>query len=113
MVIVIVAVETGGTNDLVGDVVAVLLGVEDAPAVLERTLNLGSENAAVVRVAVRHVNAGNLVVAVVDEARAAEERGVDRRRRIAALGDDPDRLVGRVGVVLPGVVQPRRIESIA
>src|SRR5436190_24314606 len=55
-------------NDLPRHVVAVLLGVEDAPTVVERLRVLGPEDAAGRWVTVRDVEAGDLVVAVVAEA---------------------------------------------
>jgi len=55
------------------------------------------------------VEPGDLVVAVVPESGRA---GVDRRGRIATLGQDADRLVGRVAVILPHVEHVRRVEGI-
>ena len=63
-----------GHRDLPGHVVAVLLGPEDPPresvAVAERTRHIGPEEPADGRVAVRDVEPGDLVVALVLEARA-------------------------------------------
>src|SRR4051812_9711117 len=85
-------VVTLGGQDLPGHVVAVLLRVEDAPAGVERRRELRPEHAADARVAVRYVDAGDLVVALVLEALRAAQRGVDRRRHVAALRDRAHRL---------------------
>src|SRR5262249_59460395 len=80
-------------DHLVGDVVAVLLGVEPAPlpvAVEELRLLLGQDPLHA-WVAVRDGGAGELVVLVV-LAEAAVRR-VDRRGGVAALRDPADRLV--------------------
>src|SRR5262249_60866428 len=86
-------------DDLPREVVAVLLVPEQPPAVLERLRFLGPQDAADRRVAVGHVDAGDLVVALVVETVA--ERGehvVLGRRRVTALGDEPDGL--RAGAVI-------------
>src|SRR5215471_17733351 len=96
----IVARERGRVrDDLVRDVVTVLLRVEDAPLALERTRLLGAEDASRRWIAVRNVDSGDLVIAVVLETRGPLKAGIDRGRRITALGQDPDRLLRRVGVV--------------
>src|SRR3954470_8749746 len=77
----------GRRDDLVGRVVAVLLGVEPAPAAPEQRRRLGPEDAPGARVAVRDVGAGDLVVLVV---LAEAALCVDRRGRVTALGEPPD-----------------------
>ena len=85
-------------DDLVRAVVPVLLGVEEAPVlVLEQVRVLRSEEPVHGRVPVGDVRARDLVVAVV--LAEAAGRGVDRRRRVTALGQPANRLVRRVGVV--------------
>src|SRR5262249_31094962 len=112
-VLVVVVTTTDRADDLPGDVVAVLAGVEDTPAVVERVRTRGAEQAARRRVTVGDVDAGDLVVAVVLEARRALQARVDRRGRIAALGDDPEGTVRRVRIVLAHVEEPARIEGVA
>src|SRR5262245_66358692 len=62
-------------NDLVRDVVAVLLRVEDAPLALERTRLLGAEDASRRWIAVRNVDPGDLVIAVVLETPRHQQAG--------------------------------------
>jgi hypothetical protein len=54
----------------------------------------------------------DLVVAVVLEPGGAAERGVDRRRRVAALGDDPGGSVCGLRVVGARVEEPRGVERV-
>src|SRR5262245_755825 len=61
-------------DDLVGDVVAVLLRVEHSPGPIERSGDLGPQDTGWRGVAVRDVDASDLVVAVVAEARSPEQR---------------------------------------
>src|SRR4030095_146914 len=71
VMVVVIAVVVGHGNriqdDLVRDVVAVLLSVEDAPLTVERARLLGAQDAVGLWIAVRHVDAGDLAVAVVLE----------------------------------------------
>src|SRR5262249_46950914 len=99
-------------DDLVRGVVTVLLRVEDTPLTLERARLLRAEDASRRRIAVRNVDSGDLVIAVVLEARGALQAGIDRGGRITALGEDPRRLLRRVGVVGPGVEHERRVERV-
>src|SRR6266536_1708121 len=75
-------------------VLAVLLRIEEAPAVLERRRHLRAEQSGGGGIAVRNVDAGDLVVAVVLEAGVLDgaEAGIDGRQRISALGEEADRL---------------------
>src|SRR5205814_4951027 len=75
-------------------VIAMLPGVEHAPSVLEQPRRFCAEQAQHGRIAVGDVQTGDLVVAVVLETVAAQQRGVYRRGCIAALRNDPYRLVG-------------------
>src|SRR4051794_36283666 len=61
-------IDAGRREELPGDVVTVLLRPEDTPALREGSRHGGPQQAADRRVAVRDVNAGDLVVAVVVEA---------------------------------------------
>src|SRR5262245_48922308 len=76
-------------DDLIGRVVAVLLGVEPAPARVAEVGHLRAKDAADAGVTVGNVCTGDLVVAVV--LAEATERRVDRRRRVAALGQPAHR----------------------
>jgi hypothetical protein len=58
------------------------------------------------------VDARDLVVAVVLEPGCPQQGGVDGGGGVAALGQDADRLVGRIGKVLAHVEQKRGIEGI-
>src|SRR4051794_6067244 len=103
---------TGGRrDDLVRRVVAVLLGVEPAPAAAEQRRRPGPEDAPRARVAVRDVGAGDLVVLVVLAEAALV--GVDRRRRVTALGEPPDGPGAGAGVVLADVEHEPRVERVA
>src|SRR5262245_2559249 len=99
-------------DDLVRGVVTVLLRVEDTPLTMERARLLGAEDASRRRIAVRNVDSGDLVIAVVLEARGTLQAGIDRGRGITPLGEDPDRLLRRVGVVGPDVEHERRVERV-
>src|SRR5207245_10738159 len=73
-VVVLVANRFGHVRirkDLERHVVAVLLGVEHAPGAVERPRLFGAEDSVRRRVAVGHVNPGDLVVAVVLEPRGS------------------------------------------
>src|SRR5580765_6274817 len=94
----------------VGRVVAVLLGVEPAPVVLPQLRRLRAQDAVRPRVAVRDDRAGDLVVALVAEARDA---AIDRRGRVTALREPALRLVRRVRVVGVAVEQPAGVERVA
>src|SRR5215475_13066929 len=102
LVVVLVVARLCGGHDLPREVVAVLLCVEPAPfAAAPEIRNLGAEQAVRAGIAVRDMDAGDLVVALVLPEAAG--RGVERRGWIAALGEPAHRLVGRVGVVLRDV----------
>src|SRR4051795_3490992 len=101
----------GRRDDLVRRVVAVLLGVEPAPAAPEQRRRLGPEDAPGAGVAVRDVGAGDLVVLVVLAEAALV--GVDRRGRVTALGEPPDGPGGRAGVVPADVEDEPRVERVA
>src|SRR3954469_2346263 len=101
----------GRRDDLVGRVVAVLLGVEPAPAAPEQRRRLGPEDPPRAGVAVRDVGAGDLVVLVVLAEAALV--GVDRRRRVTALGEPPDGPGARAGVVPADVEHEPRVERVA
>src|SRR5262245_36094833 len=74
-------------------VVAVLLVPEEPPAVVEQLRHLGTEDAAGGRVAVRDVDTGDFVVALVLEAVADRaEHVVERGGLVAAQGEETDRL---------------------
>src|SRR5215212_6555270 len=100
-----------GWNYLVRRVVAVLLGVEPAPAAPEQRRRLGPEDAPRARVSVRDVDAGDLVVLVVLAEAALV--GVDRRRCVTALGEPPDGPGGRAGVVPADVEHEPRVKRVA
>ena len=84
--------------DLERLIVAMLLSVEGAPAEMEQPRQLGTQQAADPRIAVRHMDAGDLVVALVLEPAAAGEAGIDGRGGIAAQRQDAHRLIGWVAV---------------
>ena len=85
--------------------------IEEAPLiVLEQMRVLLAEEPVDGRVSVGDFRAGDLVVAVVLAESAG--RGVDRRRRVTALGQPANRLVRRVGVVLRDVEDPARVERV-
>src|ERR1700761_3678298 len=70
-------------QNLVGRVVAVLLGVEPAPAIMAQPGVLCAQDTLRSGVSVGHVGAGYLVVAFV--LAEAAVGGVDRRGRVASL----------------------------
>src|SRR4051812_28918996 len=83
-------------QDLIRRVVAVLRGPEPPPAAVEQPRDLGAEDAARARVAVGDVDAGDLVVPVVLEARwpsSAESIVADGSRPSASHRSD-DALAG-------------------
>src|SRR5262249_13678475 len=85
-IVVVVAVLRPG--DFPGDVVPVLLGPEQPPAVVAEARHLGTEDPVHAGVAIRDVDAGDLVVALVlPEATIGR---VERRRHVAALGEEAD-----------------------
>src|SRR2546430_14170555 len=90
-------VAPGGGDHLPGDVVAVLLRPEPAPAVVSKVRKLRAEDSVDRRVAVRDVRPGDLVVAVVLAKTAA--RRVAGGGGIAPLCQPADRLVVRIGAV--------------
>jgi hypothetical protein len=115
-------------NELPGVVVAVLLGEEDAPWRIvvvspsapvavdgrEGVRILGAEETADRRIAVGDVDARELVVTFVREARGVlvEERRVDRRRRVTALREEAHRRRGAgIGVVHIGVDRPAGVQG--
>src|ERR1044071_4813927 len=103
-VLVVVAVQ-----DLPRHVVAVLLRIEDSPTALKGMGLLCAEDAVGPGTAVGDVDPGDLVVPVVLKAvpgRAREKRGVDRRRRVAAQGDQTEGLVAGVRVIRARVEEP-------
>src|SRR5689334_15612621 len=101
-------------NDLPGDIVAMLLRVEHVPAIMEWVRRLGPEQATHLRVAVRNVEPGDLVVAVVLEAVASgAPRRINRCRGIAPQRENAHRLIRRVAVVQPYVEEIRGIEGVA
>jgi hypothetical protein len=73
ILVVAVGVPAGGTDDLPSDVVPVLSGVEHTPALLERVRALSAEQTVHRRIAVGNVEADDLVVALVLEARGAQK----------------------------------------
>src|SRR6478752_9002820 len=97
VVVVLVVVPLVAAEQLVGRVVAMLLRVEQPPAVMAELRLRRAEDPVRRRVAVRGDEARELVVAVVlaETARV----GVDRRGGVAALGDDSIREVARLRVV--------------
>ena len=74
-------------EDLVCDIVAVLLRIEDPPPRLERLWLLGAQNALHRWVSIRDVDAGNLIIPVILEAvsRDSAEGRVQRGGSVAAL----------------------------
>ncbi len=90
-----------GWDDLPGVIVAVLLRIEHPPAVEKRIRFPSAKNTTRRRVTVGDMEAGDLVVTVVLEpvARNRTEARVKRGGGVAALGQNADRLVNRVGVV--------------
>src|SRR6185437_9555161 len=101
-----------GEHDLPCEVVAVLLGVEPAPfvAAVPQIRDLSPEQAFRAGIPVRDVHTGDLVVAFV-LAEAAGRR-VERRRRVAALGEPPHRLQA-CRVVLRHVPDEAGVEGLA
>src|SRR4051794_12749656 len=91
--------------DLPCHVVAVLLGPEPAPAVPEEPGSLRAEDSARRRIAVRHMDAGDLVVTVVGEARLAGEAGVYGRGGVTPLGQPAHRGRRRVVAVVAAHVE--------
>ena len=100
-------------NDLGGNIVAVLLRVEDAPAVPERLRDFGTRQPVWAGITVGNVDTGDLVITFVIEAGGAEQPGVDRCRWVAALRHDTDRLVRRIGIILSHIEQVAGIERVA
>ena len=80
-------------DDLVGRVVAVLLGVEPAPIAVAEVRDLGAEDAIDAGVAVGDVDAGDLVVAVglAEAAVTLQKVGAYRDPRLYALNVFADR----------------------
>src|SRR5215510_4558067 len=74
-------------EDLVRDIVAMLLRIEDPPPCMERPWPLGAQDAIHRWVAIRDVDAGNLVIAVILEtvARDGAEGRVYGGGSVAAL----------------------------
>src|SRR5262249_8148113 len=89
VVVIVVVVAVLRTGDFPGDVVAVLLGPEQTPAVVTEARHLGAEDAVRARVAVREVDTGDLVVTLVLPEAAIGR--VERRRDVATLGEEADR----------------------
>src|SRR5690242_12200903 len=112
MAVIVVVTTIAGRKNFPGDILTVLLCVEHAPSVLERLRDLPAKQAVDPGVAIRDVNAGDLVVAVVLESRHARERGVDRRESIPSLRENAHRLISRIRVVLADIEQPCRIERV-
>ena len=103
-------------ENLPGDVIAVLLGIEQAPAALERLRNLGAEETEYTRIAVGKMPAGDFVVALIVErprwrCKAAEDR-IQRRGYVAALRENTD---GLRAVCVAGfqIEQPCGVERVA
>lgn len=83
-----------------------LLRPEPAPVrVVEELRDLRPEDPVDRRVAVGDVHAGDLVA-------ARHARRVERRRRVSALGEPAQRLVGRIRVVGVRVEDEARVERI-
>src|SRR6266542_327560 len=78
-------------RDLPGEVVAVLLRPEHAPRAVERRRRVRADQARHRRVAVAHVDAGDLVVALVLEAGRAGQPDVDGGRLVASLAEPAHR----------------------
>jgi hypothetical protein len=92
------------------------VGIEDPPAVFEGVGELGPQDTTSSGVAVGDVDTGNLVVSVILEAITAgcEHLGIERRRRITALGQETDRGGGTViAIVGVGVEDEARVQGIA
>ena len=98
-------------NHLVGRVVAVLLGVEPAPARLERLRRLRAEDAVRAGIAVGDDDPRDLVVVLVLAEAAVS--GVERGRGVTALRQPANRLVARVRVVRVDVQDVARVEGVA
>src|SRR5262245_52760535 len=110
LALVVLARLLRGEHDLPGEVVAVLLCVEPAPlAAVPQVRNLGAEESLRAGIAVRDMDAGDLVVALV-RAEAAGRR-VERRRRIAPLSEPAHRLEAR-RVVLRDVPDEAGVERL-
>src|ERR1700751_3190905 len=98
--------------DLPREVVAVLLRPEPAPlaTTVPQVRIPGAEQALRAGIAVRDEHAGDLVVSLV--LAEAAGRGIEGRRRVAALGEPANRLQG-LRVVLRDVEDPPGVERIA
>src|SRR5262249_43964664 len=99
LVLVVPVSRPGFPENLPSDVLTVLLGEKDPPASAEGRRDFGSKQPCDARVTVRLVPAGNFVVAVVLEARLPAELRIERRRFVASLCEDANRLVRRVAIV--------------
>src|SRR5262247_1270441 len=89
-------------TDLVGDIVAVLLGVEHAPSSLEGLGPLGPQDPCHRGIPVRDMDARELIITVVLEAipRHGPEGRIERGRDITALRDQTQRQGGiRITVI--------------
>src|SRR5262247_3861583 len=89
-------------TNLVGDIVAVLLGVEHAPSSPEGPGPLGPQDTFHRGIPVRDVDARELIITVVLEAipRNGPEGRIDRGRDITALRDEAQRWGGvRIAVI--------------
>src|SRR5262249_21441679 len=101
-------------ENLPGHVVAVLLRIEDAPAFRERLRNLRAQNAGDARVAVRDMQASDLVVAVVLETARSGQARIDGCGRVATLRQDANRRRrARIAEVDSHVEEERRVECVA
>src|SRR5262245_18140533 len=83
-------------QDFVGHVIAMLAGVKYPPPRTEGQRQRGAEQAEDRRIAVRDVEARDIVVPIVLEPGSPREGRIDRRRWIASLRKDPQRNVDRV-----------------
>src|SRR6266536_359929 len=92
--------------------VAVLLRPEHAPRAVERRRRVRADQARHRRVAVAHVDAGDLVVALVLEAGRAGQPDVDGGRRVASLAE-PAHRYRTVAVVVLDVDGVTRVERVA
>ena len=88
-----------------------LLGVEHAPALVERGRSIGADQAFDRGSTVGDVDAGDLVIAVVLVAFHAGELGVGSRLVVTGLREDADRILGRV--VGSDVDEEQRVEGVA
>ena len=113
LIVVLFGVARFRLQDFPSVVVAVLLVVEESPAVAEGGGNLGSEQTVYGRIAVGQMPAGDLIVAVVLESGHPTKLRIQSCRGIAPFGKDPDRLIGWVAVVDVQVEEERRIERVA